>query len=145
MTALSLAAIQRLARRYTPRPARYEPRLVGEDWWGPAHEIGHALVATRADRALRDYGLPCAAGFCRCPYERCHVYELAAMAVSARLVCNAGRPDVATREVEDTSDYDLMIHRGTVRAAERLLTQRKLQRLPRTIEGLERLLRWRLA
>lgn len=67
MSALTLDAIWRIANRYTPRAARYNERISHPNSWGPAHEIGHALVATPKERTQRDFGLTCEPGMCRCP------------------------------------------------------------------------------
>jgi hypothetical protein len=146
MSGLMLQDIRALALTFVPRVACrvgfVHPRAPG---WGPSHEIGHALVATPEERALPAFGLGCYPGCCRCPKERCHVAELAAMLVSAGLLRRAGRDDLVRAEVRATDGFDEIALTVNVRAAERLLVERRLQRLPRTRAGLERLLARRLS
>ena len=54
---LDLAAVQRIARRYVPEASRDETLILGIVPHGPAHEIGHLLVAARWRRRRRDFGL----------------------------------------------------------------------------------------
>lgn len=142
--ALTLGDLSQLAWDFVPRRARRLDFLGNWLSWGPAHELGHTLIATNEERNLRDFGLDCAIGFCRCLGERCHVAELAAMRVSKALVTAAGVPALADKELEDTTDFDLMWSRTTWRASWRLVLARRLWPLPRTRVGLEGLLTRRL-
>jgi hypothetical protein len=67
------------------------------------------------------------------------------MLVSAGLLRRAGRDDLVRAEVRATDGFDEIALTVNVRAAERLLVERRLQRLPRTRAGLERLLARRLS
>jgi len=54
---LDLDTIQRIARRYVPEVAGDKILIDGTVPHGPAHEIGHLLVAARWRRRRRDFGL----------------------------------------------------------------------------------------
>jgi hypothetical protein len=143
--AMTPSTLRTLARRYCPRPARWD-RLLNDKRaeWGPGHEIAHALLSMPHEWALVNYGLCTPAG-CRCPGERCCVVEVAAMYISARLCLAMGRRDPIAAEADATDDYEYIDTQWHWTRAARLLARRRLTRIPRTRRGLERLLRARLA
>lgn len=141
---LTIFDLADLARAWCPRVAVRRGFLAHALGWGPAHEIGHALISLPHERALPEYGIRCSIGFCKCQYERCHVVELAAMRISAALVVAAGMPALADEERKNTEDYDLMVSPAGARAARRMVVRRVGWPVPRTRVGVERLLRERL-
>ena len=133
-----------VAPRITLRDLRelrdlHVPRIVrrgfgGRSRYWPAHEIGH-LLTTEAWRHLRPaFALAPPDADDRLEHElRCR--ELAAMSVSRRLLCAAGRPDLARDERDDTDSTTVTWDdRGRV---ERILRRFRVLRLPRDRAGLE--------
>ena len=84
---LTLSTLARLANTWVPRAAGWDHLLGEEDGWGPAHELGHALIEPKARRSKEGYGR-CAAGFCIHDGEECDVYEVAAMLISSTTLSN---------------------------------------------------------
>lgn len=139
---ITLQAIHTLALAFCPREARWQHLLERSDSWGPAHELGHALVEPANRRDLEHYG-GCAAGFCHCPGARCDVHEIAAMMISARLVRRAGHPELAAREIDDTEGYNLIDTPWHRERAKRRLRRLRLWPVPYTLPMLETALRRR--
>lgn len=110
--------------------------------WGPAHEIGHALLSTPAQRALALFGL-CSIGECS-HHGRCDTIEVAAMLISTRMHARMGRLDLVRAECRNTPDYARLMSADRLRRAKRTLRRFSLTRLPRTVEGLDALLARRL-
>lgn len=133
---LTMSGIHALAVRWTPPKARFDSMLVDRDSWGPAHELGHALVEPRSRHAIAGYGR-CSLGFCRCRGESCNVFELAAMLVSSRLMFAAKRSDLVDDETQHTTDLDLVTPKN-VDDAERLIRRLKLWPIPRTFAAVSR-------
>lgn len=140
---LTLPALHDLALRWCPPDARWGYLLDGWDYWGPAHELAHAILSRPEERTVSDYGL-CEAAACRCPGERCHVVELAAQRISGHLLRTVGRQDLAEDDIWSTDGYTEIATPANDRASWHLLRAEHLWPLPRTIAGLERLLRRRM-
>lgn len=134
-SSLTLRVLWALANEWCPRDASWTHLLDYWDSWGPSHEIGHALIEPYERQGQGDYGR-CTTGFCRCDDE-CDVYEIAAMLVSKALVTAAGHPELADKEIEDTTDYDLAASPQNYRRARALLRKKKLWPVPKTREALE--------
>lgn len=142
---LTLADIHELAVRYCPRPARWDYLLV-DDYWGPAHEIAHALLSTPEERALPSYGLCDGEPGCSCTDGWCYVVEAAAMRISGHLLYNVlGRDDLSSQDWDACTRIDEIEKPSTWRASWAMLRAERLWPLPRTRAGLERLLERRLA
>jgi hypothetical protein len=140
---ITLRDLWSLANEWVPRKACWKHLLDYWNNWGPAHELGHALLEPAERRSKRSYGR-CAPGACQHEDDECGVAEIAAMMISAQLVTAAGHPALAEREVQGTTDYDVIATPANYRRARKLLKQRKLWLLPRTKATLERALRARL-
>ena len=132
---LTLADIHELALRWTPRRARMDGLLKQVDHWGPAHELGHALISTQAERDRYLYGLQ------RRPWRQQAAHELAAMRVSASLLITAGREDLVDAERRWTPMLLETEQAGMPGAHQRL---KVLGELPRSRLELERLLKRKL-
>lgn len=141
-SSLSLEMLYQLAVEWCPKKARWSHLLVTIASWGPAHELGHALIETPDRWNKQDYG-HCPIAFCKCRYDLCDTYEIAAMRISSRLLAAAGHPRLAHQEYDETSDIDLVdpIHEGRATA---LLRRKKLWPVPRTKRTLEAALKRRL-
>jgi len=131
---LTLADLRELCDRYVPARSRHPNSIEpsNDELWWYAHELGHLLTVEPSGIdeplfGLRAEGTPPVELMCR---------ELAAMDVSRRLLCAAGRRDLAKAEVEET-DQRTVGHpdRGRVR---RILRKHRCQHLPRTRPALER-------
>jgi len=111
--------------------------------WGPAHELGHVLVAGDDDgRYHFAYGL-CGIETCDCTNEWCLVVECASMIISRALLTAAGYPDVAELEHRQTEGVEFVVlHRRRARA---LLKRIGLWPVPVTILDLESALERRCA
>lgn len=142
-SSMSLRDLWSIANEWCPRKAAWTHLLDYWDSWGPSHEIGHALIEPRENRSKDSYGR-CAPGFCEHEDEECDIYEIAAMMISSRLVTAAGHPNLANREINDTTDYDLIATPRNFRRARALLKRKKLWPVPRTRRALERALQARL-
>jgi len=128
---ITLRDLSELCDLHVPKIAR---RWFSRESYWPAHEIGH-LLTTEAWRHLRpSFGLDAPEVDEREEHElRCR--ELAAMSVSRRLLCAAGRPDLARDERADTDSTTVSWDdRGRV---ERILRRFRVLRLPRDRAGLE--------
>jgi len=139
---LTLLDLWRLAVEWCPKKARW-PHLIDEhNSWGPAHELGHALIEPSDRWDKHDYGR-CALAFCRCKAERCDTHEVAAMLISRALLRAAGNEFMSEREYNETSDIDLVqpIHEARAKA---LLRRKRLWPVPRTRRTLEAALKRRL-
>jgi hypothetical protein len=139
---LRLAEIRDLAYRYVPVLAA--DRRLYEDgsrsWW-PAHEIGHFLVASRAECRQAMFGLKSTALPTK-EYRYMIVRETAAMAISQRILRRSGHTRLADTEIELTDELTLecRYERWCKRAVDKLLRGHRIIRLPTTFEGLEALL-----
>jgi len=96
---MTLRQLKALALKHTPKRARFPIR-----WWSargcewvPAHELGHALVATPEQLTQRRFGL-CRAFECKCLKRSCLVFEACAMELSGAWMLACGRPDIRARE-----------------------------------------------
>lgn len=129
--AIALHEIYRMARQYAPLAARRERSVTYYNDWGPAHELAHALLSTRRERTLQDYGM-CDFGGCTCERARCMVIEVAAMAISHALVRAAGWRDLALAERQASPRIDAAFARVLQRRARALLRIRGLWPIPAT-------------
>jgi hypothetical protein len=132
---VTLEDLYELANLWCPKKARWAHLLEHADTWGPAHELGHALIETSDRWRKESYG-HCAIAFCECPRHLCDTYEIAAMRISSRLLAACGHPGLAHQEFDETSDIDLVdpIHEKRATA---LLRRKKLWPVPRTRRTLE--------
>lgn len=140
MTPLTLKHLTTLCACYVPRVARsagfkFDRRRAS--FW-PAHEIGHLLTTEPWRHKTELFGLDIDSST---SWHESACRELAAMSVSRRLLAIVGRDDLYRMELRYT-DSDTLNHsdRGRVK---QLLRRFKVQRLPTTFEGLERLLKER--
>jgi len=83
MGRLTLTQLWRLAVTYAPRAAARADFLTPKNGysWTPAHELAHAVLSTKDQRGLPNYGM-CEIESCRCPRESCHLVEGAVMRLS---------------------------------------------------------------
>ena len=141
-SSLTLRDLWVIANEWCPLKARWPHLLESEKSWGPAHELGHALIETRDRWDKHDYGR-CALAFCHCKAARCDTHEIAAMLISHALLRATGNAFMSEREYNETSDIDLVqpIHEARAKA---LLRRKKLWPVPRTRKTLEAALRRRL-
>ena len=139
---MRLEDIYELALSWVPRRAWWPHLLENAEHWGPAHELGHALVEEPWRRRKRAYGLH---DFdkCTCRGQTCEVHEIAAMIISRHLLVSAKHTSLANREYNDTG-YGWIIDDPTLNRRARALLKRKgLWPIPRSRSGLEALLRRR--
>jgi len=153
---VTLNEISELAYRFVPGVAA-DARLYQDTssaWW-PAHEIGHFLVATARECRIRmfdldretdrfgDFGPHAGQTSSRLRYLISR--EAAAMSISQRLLRRAGHTKVADEEIDytDPMALDCALEGWCQRAVQGLLCRNRIQRLPATYEGLERLLTWK--
>lgn len=140
---LSLDVLYELALEWCPTKARWNHLLDGPKTWGPAHELGHALIEARWRWDIEGYD-HCALGCCHCTkWGYCTVYEAAAMYISRGLLVAAGQAFLAEREINDTHDYDY-IEPYHFKRARNLLRRKKLWPVPRSRRSLEAALKRRL-
>jgi hypothetical protein len=139
---VTLHDLWQLANQWCPKKASWDHLLEAQSSWGPAHELGHALIEPPSGWHKHDYGR-CALAFCIHRGHRCYTYEVAAMLISHRLLRAAGYEHLADREYNETSDIDLVDGVHTERA-KALLRRKKLWPVPRTLPSLERALQRRL-
>ncbi len=139
---MTLEDIWKLANTWCPSKA-WAHLLEDPDSWGPSHELGHLLIEPAWRRDKYDYGR-CAPGFCQCRGEECDIAEIAAMLISHRLVEICGHPELADAEIQQTSDYDLISTPHNFRRARALLRRKRLWPVPRSVRGLEALLKRRV-
>lgn len=146
---LDLRDLTRLCDHYVPRRSRHPNSLGDVDaeggaWW-PAHEIGHLLVATKAEIGRPLFGLDDAdhdgLTYRRRRYLR--TMECAAMTISARLLIAVGRIDLAGDEYDGTDQYTITWWSTHLRDVTALLAAR-CPRVPRERGRLEALLRTRV-
>lgn len=148
---LRLAEIRDLAYRFVPSTAAdsrlYDSGARAYHSWWPAHEIGHFLVATRAECRQRLFDLDFyEARSSRSSADREYRYvisrEVAATSISQRLLRRSGHTRLADEEIEYTDENTLecSYERWCKRAVSALLRANNALRLPRTFEGLEALL-----
>lgn len=132
---LTLYDLHQLAIEWCPTKARWAHLLKQAGTWGPAHELGHALIETSDRWRKHNYGR-CALAFCHCHLQQCDTYEVAAMRISSRLLAACGHPRLAHQEFDETSDIDIVdpIHEGRATA---LLRRKKLWPVPRSRRTLE--------
>jgi hypothetical protein len=145
---LRLTEIRDLAYRFVPGTAA-DSRFYGygpHSWW-PAHEIGHFLVASRAECRQPLFGLDFyAARASRSSADQEYRYvisrEIAAISVSQRMLRRSGHTCLANEEIEYTDENTLECgyERWCKRAVDKLLRVHRIVRLPATFEGLEALL-----
>lgn len=139
---ITLARLHRLAVRWCPPGARWDSLIAKRQSWGPAHELGHALLEPAERRMMNDYGR-CSTGCCMCAGGDCDVVERAAMLISARLVTYAGRPDLVRDEEDRTDEYEMIATPYYTRRARRRLRSLGLWPVPYTISRLTSALRRR--
>jgi hypothetical protein len=140
---LTLQDLWRLANLWCPKPARWTHLLDEPNSWGPAHELGHALIEPRWRWKFRNYER-CPLGFCQCNKANpCNAYEAAAMYISRTLLRAVGHEFIADREIEETTDYDYL-EPADFKRAKALLKRKKLWPVPRTRKALEAALKHRL-
>src|SRR6185295_5958626 len=134
---ITLDKLRRLALRWCPPEARWDSLIARtrRRSWGPAHELGHALIEPVERWSMPDYGR-CSTGFCRCVGGECDVVERAAMLISSRLVAYAGYPDLAIDERTSTDGYDLIASPYYERRAKRMLVKLGLWPVPYTMSRL---------
>src|SRR5262249_42492141 len=132
---LSLRDIHALALAWAPPRARMERLLAAAEHWGPAHELGHALISTPAQRVRYLYGLQ------RCTCQQHAANECAAVCISATFLQTAGRADLIEAEGRWTPMLLETVEVGASGAAKLLAT---LGPIPETRNGLSRLLHQRL-
>ena len=140
---LNLQILWQLANLWCPKPARWKHLLDTSDSWGPAHELGHALLEPRWRWKFKNYER-CPLGFCTCnKLHPCNAYEAAAMYVSRALLRATGNEFIADREINETTDYDYL-EPADFKRAKALLRRKKLWPIPRTRRTLEVALKRRL-
>jgi hypothetical protein len=139
---LTLLDLWRLAVEWCPKKARWPHLIDDHESWGPAHELGHALIEARVRWNQNDYG-HCPLAMCNCRRELCDTYEVAAMLISHALLRATGNEFMSEREYADTTDIDLVdpVHNQRAKA---LLRKKGLWPVPRTKRSLEAALRRRL-
>lgn len=140
---ITLRTLWRIASEWIPYTQDWGHLLVYWDTWGPAHEIGHALIEDPARRHTPGWGVSCQIGFCKHAGEICDVHEAAAMEISRALVRAAGHPELVHDEIESTIDYDHISDRS-FRASKSLLRRRGLCPVPTTEEAIVAHLKARL-
>jgi hypothetical protein len=140
---LTLDDIYLLALSWVPRRAWWSHLLLGgAEHWGPAHELAHALIEEPWRRRRRTYAL-CDFNKCTCRGQMCEVHEIAAMAISRRLLSATGNPRLANREYNDTG-YGWIIDDSVLNQRALALLKRKgLWPVPRSRSALEAQLRRR--
>lgn len=140
---LDLGQIHRLARRYVPKSAA-DRRLYdsGPASWWPAHEIGHFLIATPAECREPRFGIDTYAAHGTSYHRYVVAKEIAATAISQRLLRRSGHGAIADEEIQYTDEATLecSFERWCRRAVERMLIMNRVVRLPTTGRGLEALL-----
>lgn len=139
---LRLVEIRDFAYRFVPGVAA-DPRLYdsgARSWW-PAHEIGHFLVASRAECQQRQFGLDIDSHGVR-RYRHSIVREIAATSISQRILRRAGHTALADEEIyyTDESTLECSFESWCKRACKKLMHEHRIMRLPATFEGLETLL-----
>jgi hypothetical protein len=142
---LRLAEIRDLAYRFVP-PAAADERMYQDSaraWWG-AHEIGHFLVATAAECRSFQFGLEFVMErrLHRKRYRYTIAKEMAATSISQRLLRRAGHTRLADDEIQYTDEcvLDCVHEPWGKHAVTSLFRTHRVQRLPTTARGLERLL-----
>src|SRR5207249_12203952 len=132
---LRLAQIRDLAYRFVP-PAAADDRLYNygpRSWW-PAHEIGHFLVATKAECHLYMYGLDNFIKSTCTPSQYHYVVarEIAATSISQRMLRRAGHVAIADEEIEYTDEdtIECSYERWCKRAVRGLLRRNRVLHLP---------------
>lgn len=141
---MKLAQIRDLAWRFVPAEAadsRLFEYTTTRSFW-PAHEIGHFLVATRAECRAYRFDLDGTVRTGTAKYRYVIAREIAAMSISQRLLRRAGHGTVADEEIEYTDETTLECpyERWCKHEVAKLLRANHAQRLPTTFEGLELLL-----
>lgn len=140
---IGLIDIFELAMTCVPQRCRkkIEEDLVYTYW--PAHEIGHFLVANKAEVCREEYGIEARSDTTR-GYTHAIAHELAAMHVSARLLKPIS-PRLVRVEVEHTDEWtlDLRDDPTVIPQVAKLLRFGNAERVPHTKADLRRLLRWK--
>jgi hypothetical protein len=140
---LRLDEIHDLARRFVPATAA-DRRLYesGPHSWWPAHEIGHFLVATRAECHEHKFGIDAYAAEETAEYRYMIIREIAAISISQRLLRRSGRDDLADEEIQYTDEgtLDCSFEPWCQRAVRTLLRANHVMHLPTTLPRLEALL-----
>jgi hypothetical protein len=141
---VKIADLRDLCERYVPGESRHKRSTsafghapFGQEWWY-AHEIGHLLTVPPDHIGLPMFGLEDPDDVDFGEHElRCR--ELAAMAVSRRLLTAIGRRDLWLNEQNGTDTHTLYWdRRGRV---EEILREHRCLRLPRTRRGLAQKIR----
>ncbi len=140
---MKLTEICDLAYRFVPAIAA-DRRLYDFDdrsWW-PAHELGHFLVATRAECRERKFGIDAYATEETQRYRYMITREIAATSISQRLLRRSGHFDLADEEIQytDENTIDCSFEPWCRRAVRELLRANRVLRLPTTRARLEKLL-----
>jgi len=140
---MKLSEIRDLAYRFVPGAAADE-RLYMEgprSWW-PAHEIGHFLVATRAECRQFMFGLDITSPRIGRRYHYAVSREIAAISVSQRLLRRSGHGKLADEEIQFTDEdtIECSFERWCKRSVSELLRTHRITRLPTTPESLARVL-----
>lgn len=140
---LHLNQIWNLACRFVPLAAA-DRRLhdSGSNSWWPAHEIGHFLVATRAECHEPKFGIDTCAEQGTSMYRYVIAKEIAAIAISQRLLRRSGHSELADDEIQytDENTIECSFERWCKRSVHALLRKNHVIRLPSTATGIERLL-----
>lgn len=140
---LRLNQIWDLAYRFVP-PAAADRRLYesGPNSWWPAHEIGHFLVATAKECHEPKFGIDTCAAQGTSTYRYVIAKEIAATAISQRLLRRSGHADLADDEIQytDESTIECAFEHWCKRSTHTLLRKNRVMRLPSTATGIERLL-----
>ena len=149
---LRLIEIRDLAYRFVPDTAAdsrlYDSGARAYHSWWPAHEIGHFLVATRAECRQRLFGLDdCFTSLSTYSaseprFRYVIAKEIAATSISQRLLRRSGHTSLADEEIQYTNEATLecLFELWCKRFVEKLLRANKVMRLPTTRQGLEALL-----
>jgi hypothetical protein len=140
---MNLDAIWSLARRFVPRTAA-DRRLYESSpssWW-PAHEIGHFLVATRAECRVPKFGIDGYAAHGSTRYRHVIAKEIAATTISQRILRRSGHADLADEEIQytDETTIECSFESWCKRGVRALFVRNRITRLPTTSTGMERLL-----
>ena len=131
--------------RFVP-PTAADDRLYNygpRSWW-PAHEIGHFLVATKAECHLYMYGLDNFIKSTCTPSQYHYVVarEIAATSISQRMLRRAGHVAIADEEIEYTDEdtIECSYERWCKRAVRGLLRRNRVLHLPTSYVHIEALL-----
>lgn len=136
---MTLTEIYELARDYIPTTCRKKVEYTQIWTYWPAHEIGHFLVANKAEIKREEYGLDRSSTTRAQNHAVAH--ELAAMHVSWHLLMRVS-PRLARSEVEETDEYtlDQRYDKQIVALRDALIRRAGIKIVPTRKESLRRLL-----